>query len=215
MCLKLVRPAFRDDDDSIDLFEREARLAAKLQHSNIVGVIDFGEIEGTIYMALELVDGADLQLLLDLRHRLSPEHVALVGHELAAALEHAHCPNETAPEDEIGQGGIIHRDISPSNVMVSRYGEVKLTDFGLANLAAAGSRQSEVRGKFPYMAPERLRADALDGRADLFSLGVVMFEALAGRRPFDGGNDPATIMLITDGDHPSLADLAPDAPPEL
>ncbi len=216
VCLKLVRPGFRDDVDSIVLFEREARLAAKLHHSHIVAVIDFGEIEDTLYMALELVDGADLQVLLDQRKRLSPEHVALVGHDLATALAHAHDPSvEGEGEGQEGAKGIIHRDISPSNVMISRHGEVKLTDFGLASFAASGSRQSEVRGKFPYMAPERLRADPLDGRSDLFSLGVVLFEALAGRRPYEGGNDPATIMLIMEGDHPALSDLAPGAPPEL
>jgi len=215
VCLKLVRPDFRDDDDSTQLFEREARLAAKLQHSNIVGVIDFGEIEGTLYMALELVDGADLQVLLDARKRLSPEHVALLGHDLAAALEHAHAPAVETDDSQPDASGVFHRDISPSNVLISRYGEIKLTDFGLASLAASGSRQSEIRGKFPYMAPERLRADPLDGRADLFSLGVVLFEALAGRRPYDGGNDPATIMLIMEGDHPALSDLAPGTPPEL
>ncbi len=215
VCLKLVRSGFRDDDDSTQLFEREARLAAKLQHSNIVGVIDFGEIEGTLYMALELVDGADLQVLLDARKRLSPEHVALLGHDLAAALEHAHAPTVETDDSQPDASGVFHRDISPSNVLISRYGEIKLTDFGLASLAAGGSRQSEIRGKFPYMAPERLRADPLDGRADLFSLGVVLFEALAGRRPYDGGNDPATIMLIMEGDHPALSDLAPGTPAEL
>jgi hypothetical protein len=213
--LKLVRSGFRDDDDSTQLFEREARLAAKLQHSNIVGVIDFGEIEGTLYMALELVDGADLQVLLDARKRLSPEHVALLGHDLAAALEHAHAPTVETDDSQPDASGVFHRDISPSNVLISRYGEIKLTDFGLASLAAGGSRQSEIRGKFPYMAPERLRADPLDGRADLFSLGVVLFEALAGRRPYDGGNDPATIMLIMEGNHPPLSDLAPGTPAEL
>jgi serine/threonine protein kinase len=215
VCLKLVRPGFRDNMDSIELFEREARLAAKLHHSNIVAVIDFGDIEGTLYMALELVEGVDLQLLLDARNRLSPEHVALIGHDLAGALEHAHSPSAERDEGGTEPSGIIHRDISPSNVLVGRHGEVKLTDFGLANFAASGSRQSEVRGKFPYMAPERLRAEPLDGRADLFSLGVVLFEALAGQRPYEGGHDPATILLIMAGEHPPLADLAPGAPPEL
>lgn len=211
VCLKLVRPDFQDNVDTIALFEREARLAARLHHSSIVGIIDFGDIDGILFMALELVDGSDLQGILDHRSRLSPEHVALIGHDLATALAHAHEPHG----DEEGSVGIIHRDVSPSNVMISRHGEVKLTDFGLASFAASGSRQSEVRGKFPYMAPERLRAEAVDGRTDLFSLGVVLFEALAGRRPFDGGNDPATIMLIVEGHHPPLSELAPGAPPGL
>jgi len=215
VCLKLVRPAFRDDVDSIQLFEREARLAATLHHSNIVGVIDFGEIEGTLYMALELVDGADLQQLLRARNRLSPDQVALLGYDLAAALQHAHNPTAEKGIEGLGVGGILHRDISPSNVLISQYGEIKLTDFGLANVAAEGSRHSAVKGKFPYMAPERLREEPLDGRSDLFSLGVVLFEALAGRRPYEGGHDPATIMLIIEGDHPSLCELAPGTPEGL
>ena len=215
VCLKLVRPAFRDDVDSIQLFEREARLAATLHHSNIVGVIDFGEMEGTLYMALELVEGVDLQRLLRARNRLSPDQVALLGYDLATALQHAHNPSAGKGIEGLGVGGILHRDISPSNVLISQYGEIKLTDFGVANLAAEGSRRSAVKGKFPYMAPERLREEPLDGRSDLFSLGVVLFEALAGRRPYEGGHDPATIMLIIEGDHPSLCELAPGTPEGL
>ncbi len=215
VCLKLVRPAFREDAASIELFEREARLAAKLHHSNIVGVIDFGDIEGTLYMALELVDGVDLRRLLDTRTRLSPDYVTLLGHDVAAALDHAHNPTAETGNDGLSTGGILHRDISPANVLISHYGEIKLTDFGLANVAAEGSRQSAVKGKFPYMSPERLRDESLDARSDLFSLGVVLFEALAGRRPYEGGHDPATIMLIIEGDHPPLCELALGTPPRL
>ncbi|MBW2546948.1 MAG: serine/threonine protein kinase [Deltaproteobacteria bacterium] len=215
VCLKLVRPALREDEASIHLFEREARLAAKLHHSNIVSVIDFGEIEGTLYMALELVDGVDLQTLLSARRKLSFEYAAMLGHDLALALENAHNPTGETNDEGEAEAGILHRDVSPSNVLVSRNGEVKLTDFGLANVASDGTPLSAVKGKFPYMAPERLRDEAIDGRSDLFSLGVILFETLAGRRPYDGGHDPATIMLIIEGDHPSLCELAPDTPDGL
>jgi serine/threonine protein kinase len=216
VCLKLVLPFFRDDEDFLMLFEREAKLAAKLRHSNIVGVIDFGEIEGTSYMALELVDGADLQVVLDAQNgkRLSHDYVALLGHELAAALDHAHNPPRESGFD--GVSAIVHRDISPSNVLISRRGEILLTDFGIAKAVTGKSRkQSAVKGKIPYMSPEQLRAESVDGRADLFALGVVLFEALAGRLPYEGAHDPATIMLILKGDHPSLHGLAPGAPPDL
>ena len=218
VCLKLVLPFFRDDDDFLMLFEREAKLAAKLRHSNIVGVIDFGEIDGTSYMALELVDGADLQVLLEAQDgkRLPHEYVALVGHELAAGLEHAHNPPRDSGFDGTNVSAIVHRDISPSNVLISSHGEVLLTDFGVAKAVTGSSRkQSAVKGKIPYMSPEQLRAERVDGRADLFALGVVLFEALAGERPYDGAHDPATIMLILQGDHPSLEKLVPAAPPEL
>jgi len=218
VCLKLVLPFFREDEEFVKLFQREARLAAKLRHGNIVGVIDFGEIAGRSYMALELVDGVDLQVLLDAEsgNRLSPEYVALLGHDLAAALDHAHNPPRESDFDGSRGAAIVHRDISPSNVLISRHGEIMLSDFGVAKAVTGSShKQSAVKGKIPYMSPEQLRLESLDGRADLFGAGVVLFEALCGRRPYEGGHDPATIMLILQGEHQPLASLAPGAPPEL
>jgi serine/threonine-protein kinase len=218
VCLKVVLPFFRDRQDFRELFEREARLAAKLRHSNIVGVIDFGQIDGVMYMALELVDGVDLASLLEAQpsQRLSHGHVALLGHELAAALEHAHDPRREGSAGDPEDNAIIHRDLSPSNVLVSQRGEVLLTDFGVAKAITGTSRQqSAVKGKVPYMSSEQLRAEKLDGRADLFALGVVLFEALSGQRPFQGEHDPATIMRILQGQRASLRDVAPTAPPEL
>ncbi|MEM7135818.1 MAG: serine/threonine-protein kinase [Myxococcota bacterium] len=218
VCLKLVLPFYRGREDFLAAFEREARLAAKLRHSNIVGVIDFGQIDGVSYMALELVDGVDLAALLDAQpnKRLSHEMVALLGYELAAGLEHAHDPHRDGLPDAPADTVIIHRDVSPSNVLISHRGEVMLTDFGVAKAITATAReQSAVKGKVPYMSPEHLRAAEIDGRADLFSLGVVLYEALAGRRPFQGGNDPATILAILAGQRPALHTLASDAPPEL
>ena len=220
VCLKLVLPFYRENKDFVALFEREARLAAKLRHRNIVGVIDFGEFEGTSYMALELVDGLDLRHILEAQpgERLAWEYVALLGLELAEALEHAHHPPSsagiTATDDDVL--GIVHRDISPSNVLVSKQGEILLSDFGVAKAMTGTSRkQSAVKGKVPYMSPEQLRAEPLDGRADLFALGVVLYETLAGERPYDGAHDPATIMQILKGEHPALHSRAPDAPAEF
>lgn len=218
VCLKLVLPFYRDDEEFVKLFQREARLAAKLRHSNIVGVIDFGEIAGRSYMALELVDGVDLQVLLDAESgkRLSTEYVALIGHDLASALDHAHNPPRESDFDGARGGAIVHRDISPSNILVSRHGEIMLSDFGVAKAVSGSSnKHSAVKGKIPYMSPEQLRLESLDGRADLFGVGVVLFEALCGRRPYEGGHDPATIMQILKGEHEPLASLAPGAPTEL
>jgi len=149
--------------------------------------------------------------------RLSAEHVALIGLDLAAALEHAHNPAMLAA-DESGShvGGIVHRDISPSNVLISRYGEIKLTDFGVAKaISGTVRKQSTVKGKIPYMSPEQLKGDPVDGRSDLFALGVVMFEALSGRRPYEGASDPASILLTLNGEHPALRTLVPAAPAKL
>ncbi|MGB8329843.1 MAG: serine/threonine-protein kinase [Polyangiales bacterium] len=215
VCLKLVLPFYRDRQDFREFFDREARLAAKLRHGNVVGVIDFGQIDGVSYIAFELVDGVDLASLLDSQSRgvLAPEHVALIGHDLAAALEHAHDPRRDGSAGGDGANAIIHRDISPSNVLISERGEVLLTDFGVAKAITGTARQqSAVKGKVPYMSPEQLRAETLDGRADLFALGVVLFEALAGQRPFQGEHDPATIMMILNGNRPSLHEMAPEVP---
>jgi serine/threonine-protein kinase len=216
VCLKLVLPFFRDREDFLTLFKREARLAAKLRHSNVVGVIDFGETDGVTYIALELVDGADLATLLDAQPgtRIPPEHAALVGHDIAAALEHAHDPRRHGSADGPLDNAIIHRDLSPSNVLVSQRGEILLTDFGVAKAITGTARQqSAVKGKVPYMSPEQLRSEPLDGRADLFALGVVLYESLAGHRPFQGEHDPGTIMQILNGDRRPLLEAAPDTPP--
>ncbi len=215
VCIKLVLPFFRDREDFRELFEREARLAAKLRHSNVVGVIDFGQIDGVTYIALELVDGVDLASLLDAQpgQRLSSEQVVFLGHQLAAGLEHAHDPRREGSADGTEDNAIVHRDISPSNVLISQRGEIMLTDFGVAKAITGSSRQqSAVKGKVPYMSPEQLRAEKLDGRADLFALGVVLFEALAGERPYHGEHDPATIMRILQGERAALRDIAPDTP---
>ena len=218
VCLKLVLPFFRGREDFLTLFKREARLAAKLRHTNVVGVIDFGEIDGVSYIALELVDGADLATLLDAQPgtRISTEHAALVGHDIAAALEHAHDPKRDASANEPADNAIIHRDLSPSNVLLSQRGEILLTDFGVAKAITGTARQqSAVKGKVPYMSPEQLRSEPLDGRADLFALGVVLYESLAGHRPFQGDHDPATIMQILNGDRRPLLEAAPETPPGL
>ncbi len=218
VCLKLVLPYFRDREDFLTLFKREARLAAKLRHSNVVGVIDFGEIDGITYIALELVDGADLATVLDAQpgSRISAEHAALVGHDIAAALEHAHDPRRDGSADDPEDNAIIHRDLSPSNVLVSMRGEILLTDFGVAKAITGTARQqSAVKGKVPYMSPEQLKSETLDGRADLFALGVVLYESLVGHRPFQGDHDPATIMQILNGDRRPILEVVPETPPGL
>jgi serine/threonine-protein kinase len=206
VCLKRVLPAFGEDPEFVARFQREAALAAKLRHTNIVGVIDAGEVDGAHYMALELVDGVDLRSLLRSLpdERLDPDTVIAIAIDLAYALEHAHAT-------------LVHRDVSPSNILLGRSGEAKLADFGIAksieNADVTASRSAN--GKVPYMAPERMRGESVDARADLFSLGVVLFEALAGERPFDGAHDVETMHRILANDRKRLADLVPNVSPKL
>jgi serine/threonine protein kinase len=212
VCVKFILPAYRENADFRRLFLREARIGASLRHSNIVGVIDVDASAG--YLVLELVDGVDLRALLTAtpNRRLPPELATLIAIELCKALSYAHGRERRGQPD-----GIVHRDISPSNVLVSYAGEVKLTDFGVARAMRADTEplSTTVKGKLCYMSPEQARGQALDGRSDLFTLGILFYELLSGRRPFDGNTDAETLLRITAGQHDSLAQVAPDLPQAL
>ena len=216
VCVKRILPAFEQDQDFVRQFLEEARVSAQLRHANIVQVLDFGVVDGSHYLALELVEGMDLHKLLrslaDRGETMTSGLVVYLATELANALEYAH-----------GGGGqstspVVHRDISPSNVLVSRAGEVKLTDFGIAKAAQGPGpvpTTGVVKGKVPYMAPEYAMSGKADPRSDLFALGVLLFEALTGRRPFVGQTDLDTLQRILEGRRPRLIDLCPNAPSGL
>ncbi|MEM9069681.1 MAG: protein kinase [Myxococcota bacterium] len=209
VCLKRVLPHLVGDKNLTRLFVDEARISATLRHGNIAQVLDFGHDGQSHYLVLELIEGIDLRKLMrslaSKNESLTTGLVVHVAQELAAALEYAH-----------GQG-LVHRDISPSNILVSRAGELKLTDFGIAKaLGNTGfARTGVVKGKVPYMAPEYAREGRFDPRSDLFALGVSLYEIVGGRRPFDGKSDPETIENLTLGTRPALAELSPDTNQEL
>jgi eukaryotic-like serine/threonine-protein kinase len=209
VCVKFILPHLRDEAGFKAMFLREATIAASLRHSNIVGVIDVDQERG--YIVLELVDGVDLRTLLNAapNHRLPPALVALVAIELCKALSYAH--GRTRHGEPYG---VVHRDISPSNVLVSYAGEVKLADFGIAKAICSDTEpQSQtVKGKLCYMSPEQTRNEVLDGRSDLFALGIVCYELLSGRRPFDGQHDAETIVNVNHGKYVPLVQAAPDVP---
>lgn len=200
------RPEFRAD------LEREAAIVAALRHSNIIQLKDWDLVARELYF--ELVEGCDLrQVLTEVPGRkLAAPVVTLIGLEICKALAYAHSRTRRGKP-----AGIVHRDISPSNIMISYAGEVKLADFGLAVVVALEQRDGEplsgiARGKLPYMAPEQAKGDPFaDHRVDLFSLGVVLFELLAGRRPAIGSDDEVFAALST-GQHPPLHELAPEVP---
>jgi serine/threonine-protein kinase len=198
------------------MFQNEARLAAALRDPHIAQVYDFGEEDGAWWMALELVEGTDLRTLLEglrARGQPMPRDLALVVlGDLCQALAFAH---ERVVD---GVRGVVHRDVTPSNVLLSYEGAVKLTDFGIARALDAtgeGVTTSSVRGKVPYMAPEQALAGEVDARVDLFALGVLAYEMFAGRRPFDGPTDLATMSNIVAGAHTPLHEAAPDVAPAL
>jgi serine/threonine protein kinase len=195
VCLKRILPTFAGDTEFVEMFLREARMSALLHHGHIARVLDFGIADRAHYLTLELIEGTDLRAALrHLRRRgesLDPGLTSYVAHALASALDFAHTADENG-----NAAGIIHRDVSPSNVLLSNAGEVKLADFGIAKASnLPGSIQSAaLKGKIPYMAPEYALGRHCSARSDLFSLGVLLYECLAGYRPFDGGRTPAPLV---------------------
>jgi serine/threonine protein kinase len=189
----------------------EAKLCATLRHANIVQVYGLGRTDGRLHIDMEYVEGLDLHALLRgcTRRKLPfpPEFSFFVLEEASRGLAHAH----RARAEDGRPLGIVHRDLSPTNVLISFEGEVKLCDFGIARAAADGVRAEEVardagmlRGKFAYMSPEQARAEEVDARADVFGLGILVWELLAGRRMYKGGNELETLRLAQDAAVPRL-----------
>ncbi|MBL8954467.1 MAG: serine/threonine protein kinase [Myxococcaceae bacterium] len=207
LVLKLILPAFADDPKFVELFFREAKIAARLNHPNIVQVFDFGSADDEHFLAMEYVDGLTLREILKRTwgvDRPPPVPVALkLLSPALSALQYAHGEN------------VIHRDISPDNLLVSKAGAVKLSDFGLAR-AVDATHSTTLRGKYGYLAPELMSGQGrCDHRADLFSFGVVLFEALTGRRPFGGATELAVVQSTLYAPHPRPSELRPDVPAAL
>ena len=211
--LKRLRPELDDSRDAAALFLREASLAATLEHPAIVRTLDLIELEGVRYMVMEYVRGGDLRLVLRRarrrNQRFSPAAALYIGRELCAALEYTH-GRRTADGRPCG---LIHRDISPTNILLSTDGEVKLTDFGIAQADTQQLREPRARGHVGYMSPEQARGEALDARSDLFSLAAVLYEVSTDRRLFVGlvGQHPTEVY----GEVTPPSQLCAELPKEL
>ncbi len=180
--VKRLLPHLASDARFLDLFLAEVRVCAQLQHPNIVRIIDFGEVGGSWALVMELVDGVDLREV----PKLPPGCVAQLGASAASALHHAH-----TARDRHGRAlKVLHRDVSPHNVLVSRHGEVKLIDFGIAR-ATEG-----LPGKWAYLSPEVAEGGEATPRSDQFSLGVLLWERLTGKRLFKGVSDAVTLQKV-------------------
>jgi len=187
VAVKLLHPHHAGDATVVERFQREARAAAGLSHPNVVRIYDTGREDGIVWLVMELVEGPSLRDVLLEREPLDAAVVAAVGEQVARALAAAHAQ------------GIVHRDIKPANILVATDGTVKVTDFGIAK-ALSGADETltnpgTVMGTAAYVAPEQLESTDVDARADVYALGVVLYEALVGRPAFSGDTPAATAAM--------------------
>jgi serine/threonine-protein kinase len=207
VAVKWLKPALATDAIVAERFRREAIAAASLNHPNIVAVHDVFEQDGRQAVVMQLVEGKSLRQVLDTQKRLSPELTCHIGTCVAAALDHAHT------------AGFVHRDVKPGNIMMTSDGRVLLTDFGIAKgLQSADSDLTSdniMMGTAKYLSPEQVRGKKLDGRADLYSLGLVLYECLAGRVPFLGETDADTALARLQRDPTDLSRLRATLPTKL
>lgn len=208
VALKVSSGSSLPENEHASLLRHEARIAAALAHPNLVDVYELGTHQGRDFIAMEYVSGVDLRRVLAQARTegrgLPPEAIAFVVSELLAGLEHAH-----RARDEHGRPmGLVHRDVTPSNVLLSFAGEVKLIDFGIAKVAGGQeTRTGVLKGKFRYMSPEQARGDPLDARSDLYSVGTLLFEALTGAPAYPGDDDVSILSRVQRGEHQPLGSV--------
>ncbi len=215
--LKSLLPDLAAQEDFVNQFLDEARVAATLNHPNIVSIYEVGLWNGTYFIAMEYIRGDNLSRLARAaeraKRRMPVDVAAFVVHEAAHALDHAHkaCDLHGTPLH------IVHRDVSPQNIMVRTDGVTKVVDFGIAKAANRSSRTATglLKGKVQYMAPEQIMGGQVDGRTDQFALGVVLWELVAGRKLFSGGNDIEVLRAVLHAPMPPLVEAEPSCPPEL
>src|SRR4051812_7682668 len=197
VALKRILPHLADSAPFRKLFLNEARVAARLEHPNIVGTYELGEVDGTYFMALEYLPGEDLAAILEQCETPAPmpiEMAASLVQQAATGLRYAHNLREASGQPS----GLVHCDVNPSNIFVTYYGMVKLLDFGVVKASTLNDTTSPglFKGKYAYCAPEQLQGDPVDHRTDVFCLGIVLWECLTGHRLFAGPNEAATIDAV-------------------
>lgn len=213
--VKRIAKQLLGDREIETMFLDEARIHARLDHPNIVQIHDFGEDKGAYYIAMEFVAGATLRWVIDnataVRRPIPVHHALRIASDILAGLHSAH---ELSDDETAEPLHLVHRDISPVNILLSRSGTAKLCDFGVAKseLQRVYTRVGIVKGKFRYMAPEQLNGHPLDRRADVFAVGVCLWEMLVGRRLFDHVSEDQAIEAIRAGDYPPPSAYRPDLP---
>ena len=198
VAIKRILPHLTDNDEFVTMFIDEAKLAAQLQHPNIIHIYDLGKIERSYYIAMEYIDGKDLRSILrgleEKQQRLPLGLALYIASRLAAALDYAH-----RKRDFQGRAmALVHRDVSPQNVLISFEGDIKLCDFGIAKAASKASHThaGALKGKLQYMSPEQAWGKDIDHRSDIFSLGLVLYEMLTGRKAFAGDSELSILEQV-------------------
>src|SRR5687768_6108039 len=214
LVIKMIRTELLANERAALMFIDEARIAAGLHHRNILQIVDFDRFEDGAFIVTELIEGCDLRTFLT--HLRAPpryEIALTIISELATGLHAAH----EATGADGAPLGLVHRDVSPSNVLLGRLGEIKLSDFGVAKarLRSYHTVSGSIKGKAPYMAPEQILGEHVDHRADVFSLGVLLFEVTTRTRLYSGKGDATAMKQIIDGYVPDLMQLRASYPPDL
>jgi eukaryotic-like serine/threonine-protein kinase len=205
VAIKVLSPQFADDEQFVSRFRREAQAAAGLNHPNIVSVYDTGDQSDVHFIVMEYIEGRTLRDVIRGEGPLLPERAAEIGESVARALSTAH------------QAGLVHRDIKPGNIMLTRDGEVKVMDFGIARTSTGDTltQTAAVLGTASYLSPEQAQGHSVDARSDLYSLGCVLYEMLTGRAPFTGDSPVAIAYKHVREDPLPPSHLNPDVPPTL
>ncbi len=218
VAIKRILSQFSDSEDFISMFKDEAKIAINLSHSNVVSIYDFGTEKGQFYIVMEFVEGRNLRQILNRMKRVDKVFtIAQVAHiikQVSAGLDHAHrCIDPTTGKPL----NIIHRDMSPQNVMLGFEGDAKIVDFGIAKAAhqIEATRAGTLKGKFGYMSPEQVEGQSVDSRTDIFALGIMIWEMLANQRLFLANSEINTLRKIRECDVPSLRKINPNIPTEL
>jgi serine/threonine-protein kinase len=203
VALKLIAPAYAQDPEFRERFERESRIAASIEHPNVIPVHEAGEHDGLLFISMRFVDGTDLRALLSDEGRLAPGRTAALVSQVASALDAAHAR------------GLVHRDVKPANVLVAGGDHAYLTDFGLSKHTASGAgltATGQFVGTLDYIAPEQLAGERVDARTDVYSLGCVLFETLTGEVPFPRDSDPAKLWAHMNEPPPRPTEVQPELP---
>jgi serine/threonine-protein kinase len=206
VAVKILKPEFTKDPKFIESFRRESQAAASLSHPNIVNVYDVGKEGGIHYIVMELIEGQPLSDRIKEEGAIKPWEAVSIAKQIAAALSHAH------------KNHIIHRDVKPHNIMLTNDGTAKITDFGIAKAFNTGTivgNTGSIMGSVHYFSPEQARGGYVDEKTDIYSLGIVLFEMLTGKVPYDAENPVAVALMHTNRDMPFPSDLVDDVPTDL